>query len=202
MREQMKDDLIYYAESAGVRTTRICGNWIEPNKPPVAFSEKEYRANEITFSGYAERGVIIIHPPDSPGNARAAQKIRAEKKRQEIEAAQAFVPPASRAISVSGNPIASAQANLAGRPVLFSQPDASLSATPSSQAAPIMASADDNIKCIAVTRSGSRCKNDALMGEDSILVCSTHLNMLLDGKEVFDAKGLMINTEGTATSTG
>lgn len=182
-----EEQKVYYVDAIGVAATRIGRAIISPNMPPVEVTEEEYEKHKKKFDFYVEHGVISVAHPGSREAILKADAINRETARLEaIFAGEDEGEPdpvlRERGFSVSEE---YAEKKIASR---------NRSTVPTFTApAEHEEDSEPSYKCLALAKSGERCKIDAL---EDLLVCAIHQRMLRKGTEVKDANGHNIATDG------
>jgi hypothetical protein len=161
--------------------------------PPTGIPENEYRRLKRQIDHYTDAGIISVIEPGSKAEAKAAREIKINKKRRDSASARGDLPP--KAIGVPVNVQAAMQQQMIASQQLQEQASAETVATFDDGEG----EGDDDSRCTAATRSGSRCKNPAAEGK---IVCGFHGKMLGIGKEVYNESGDRISGDGTSVESG
>jgi len=179
---------IYYVDAIGTAATRIGSRMISPHMPPTEFTEEEYTQNKVRLDFYKDAGVISVAEPGTRKAVLKADAIKREKERlAEIYAGDSDDEPdpelLKRGFSVSE---AYAEKQIASGNRRKPMPTFTAPAEHPEEE-------EVSYKCMALAKSGDRCKNDAM---EDLLVCGIHRRMLKKGTEVKDANGRIISKDG------
>lgn len=194
--EELEEEEQYYIEAIGKVSTRVGRHFVEPGAAPIQLGAREFKRLSKVIEHYRRAGIIMVMRPGTKESAIAAAKVRAEIQRASQITAGGAGPPASIAVNLQQQLLPEdATKNIAGEQMAtFSHPE-DTSSTPVETEDKATASEDsgDDLRCIAITGKGTRCKNSAMPDK---VVCSSHFKSLQNSKIILDGAGNRIDFDG------